>query len=156
MGTWGFLPLDNDTAADWCGELDDAAPSERPEMVANALQYAIKTRGNMWLDNTQVAIAAAAVVASQLEDGPLMTTAYGPDFILAGGSLDVVHLAPLAAQALNEFLTIVRLLGDQNSSKRLRSCATYWRPRVDAFGLKYSGLPLPRRVSQTGPHNLTC
>jgi KAP family P-loop domain/Domain of unknown function (DUF4259) len=104
MGIWGFLPLDNDTAADWCGELDDAAPSERPEMVANALQHAIKNRGNMWLDNTQVAIAAAAVVASQLEDGPLMTTAYGPDFILAGGSLDVVHLAPLAAQALNGIL----------------------------------------------------
>ncbi|PZS15415.1 MAG: hypothetical protein DLM60_17355 [Pseudonocardiales bacterium] len=104
MGTWGFLPLDNDTAADWCGELNDAAPSERPEMVDNALKYIIETKDNMGLDNTQVAIAAAAVVASQLEDGPLMTSAYGPDFILAGGSLDVAHLAPLAAQALNKIL----------------------------------------------------
>jgi hypothetical protein len=104
MGIWGYLPLDNDTAADWCGDLDDADPSERPQMVSDALQYAIRTRGKLSLDSAQIAIAAAAVVASQLEDGPIMTSAYGPNFVLEGGSLEVAHLAPLAAQALGEIL----------------------------------------------------
>jgi KAP family P-loop domain/Domain of unknown function (DUF4259) len=104
MGAWDFGPLDNDTAADWCGDLDDAAPSERPQMVSDALQYAIGTRSKIGLSNAQVATAAAAVVASQLEDGPLMTTAYGPDFILEGGSLEVAHLAPLATEVLNKIL----------------------------------------------------
>ncbi|MGW2704277.1 DUF4259 domain-containing protein [Streptomyces sp. NPDC001340] len=33
MGTWDTGPFDNDTAADWCNGLDDAALNERAGMV---------------------------------------------------------------------------------------------------------------------------
>ncbi|PZG38067.1 hypothetical protein C1I98_24840 [Spongiactinospora gelatinilytica] len=37
MGTWDVGPFDNDTAADWRGDLNDAAPSERLDMIRRAL-----------------------------------------------------------------------------------------------------------------------
>lgn len=38
MGTWDFGPFDNDSAADWCGDLDEAAPGDRVGMIRAALQ----------------------------------------------------------------------------------------------------------------------
>ena len=32
MGTWDVGPFDNDTAADWCGDLHDAAPAPQPAL----------------------------------------------------------------------------------------------------------------------------
>lgn len=37
MGTWDSGPFDNDTAADWCGDLDDADVAQRPALVREAL-----------------------------------------------------------------------------------------------------------------------
>lgn len=43
------------------------------------------------------AIAAAAVVASQLPGGEPLVTAYAPDFLLEGGTLDIPGDIPLLA-----------------------------------------------------------
>ena len=37
MGTWGIGPFDNDTAADFAGDLDDALPGEREALVRGVL-----------------------------------------------------------------------------------------------------------------------
>ena len=36
MGTWDVGPFDNDTAADWCGDLDDTSPDARRILVRDA------------------------------------------------------------------------------------------------------------------------
>ncbi|WP_222720583.1 DUF4259 domain-containing protein [Actinomadura sp. HBU206391] len=37
MGTWGIGPFDNDTAADFAGNLDDLTEDERPVAIREAL-----------------------------------------------------------------------------------------------------------------------
>lgn len=43
MGTWDVGPFDNDTAADFAGDLDDAAESERENMIRHALTRTVDT-----------------------------------------------------------------------------------------------------------------
>ena len=90
MGTWDIGPFDNDTAADWCGDLHDATPAQRPAMVRSAFT-AVLDNGDDYLDSDLAveAIAAAAIVASQLPGGAAITSSYAPDFLLAGGSVEV-------------------------------------------------------------------
>jgi hypothetical protein len=90
MGTWDAGPFDNDTAADWCGDLDNAAPGQRSAMVRSALT-AVLDNGDDYLDSDVAAeaIAAAALVASQLRGGTKVTSASAPDFVLAGGRLEL-------------------------------------------------------------------
>lgn len=44
MGTWDVGPFDNDTAADFGGDLDEAAAAEREGIVSSALTR-VKTPG---------------------------------------------------------------------------------------------------------------
>jgi hypothetical protein len=51
MGTWDVGPFDNDDAADFAGDLDDAASDERENLVrstlkraANAVDYGVLSR----------------------------------------------------------------------------------------------------------------
>ncbi|MFB7907139.1 DUF4259 domain-containing protein [Kitasatospora sp. NPDC056076] len=78
MGTWDIGPFDNDTAADFAGGLDDAAPGERAGLVRAALERA--ARGPEYLDDDEgvEAVAAAALVAAQCPGSGAVTTAYGP------------------------------------------------------------------------------
>ncbi|GAA3207053.1 DUF4259 domain-containing protein [Dactylosporangium siamense] len=104
MGTWDSGPLDNDTAADWCRELHDAPAAERTAMVRTALTVVIGHDADTYLDDDFAveAIAAAAVIAAQLPDGPRLDSPYAPDFIHAGGGLDVPDGLPsLALLALD-------------------------------------------------------
>ncbi|MFC4116833.1 DUF4259 domain-containing protein [Nonomuraea zeae] len=41
MGTWDVGPFDNDTAADWCGGLQDAAAGERTALLRRALDRVV-------------------------------------------------------------------------------------------------------------------
>ncbi|GAA2871171.1 hypothetical protein Acy02nite_29400 [Actinoplanes cyaneus] len=101
MGTWDFGPFDNDTAADWSGELNDAEPGRRVELIREALTAAANEDEYLDSDYACEAIAAAAVVASQLPGGPAITTSYGPDFLVQGGTIDLPDDLPeLALQAL--------------------------------------------------------
>ena len=63
MGTWGTGPFDNDTAADFAGDLDDAPPGEREALVRGVLARTVRATG--YLDEAQEAVAAAALIAAQ-------------------------------------------------------------------------------------------
>ncbi|GAA1601572.1 DUF4259 domain-containing protein [Catellatospora bangladeshensis] len=109
MGTWDTGPFDNDSAADWCGALDDAAPGERLAMIRQALTEAADTTG--FLDDREGvrAIAAAAIVLSQRPGAEPLTSAYAPDFLLDGGSVVIPDdVAALAVRALD------RVMGDDS------------------------------------------
>jgi hypothetical protein len=109
MGTWDDGPFDNDSAADWCDGLHDADPSVRAAIVRAVLATAARNTG--WLDHGDAvpAIAAAAIVASQMPGGEPITSPYAPDFLLAGEFLDLDDDVPqLAVEALD------RVLGDDS------------------------------------------
>jgi len=115
MGTWDVGPFDNDTAADWCGDLDDAAPGERSGLVRSALT-AVLDNGDDYLDSDVAveAIAAAALVAAQLAGGTKVTSSYAPDFVLEGGRLDLADDVPdLAVRALD------RVVGEDSEWREL-------------------------------------
>jgi hypothetical protein len=79
MSRWGCGPFDNDTAADFVGDLDDAPESERIGMIYDALA-AVGSRDS-YVDGfrAQVALAAAALVARNLPGGEeLQSRHYGP------------------------------------------------------------------------------
>ncbi|MFG2013189.1 DUF4259 domain-containing protein [Micromonospora sp. NPDC048868] len=102
-------PYDNDTAADWCGDLHDADPSARSAMVRAALTTAALNTGYLEHDEAVSAIAAAAIVASHMPGGDPITSPCAPDFLLAGESLDLDDDLPqLAIDALD------RVLGDDS------------------------------------------
>jgi len=115
MGTWDVGPFDNDAAADWCGDLHDATPAQRRAMVRSAFT-AVLGNGDDYLDSDLAveAIAAAAIVASQLPGGAAITSSYAPDFLLEGGSLEVPDDVPaVAVRALD------RIVGDDSEWREL-------------------------------------
>jgi hypothetical protein len=115
MGTWDIGPFDNDTAADWCGELDDAAPEQRAALIRETLSR-VAEHGDEYLDSDDAveAIAAAAIVASQLPGGAAIDTPYAPDFLLEGGTVEVAADVPaIAVRALD------RIVGDDSEWRDL-------------------------------------
>ncbi len=114
MGTWDVGPFDNDGAADFCGTVQDADPSSRPQLIRAALAAAADEDDYLDVDIAQEAIAAAALVASQRPGGPPVTSAYAPDFLRDGGRLELTDdLAPLAVRALQ------RILGEESEWREL-------------------------------------
>ncbi|WP_033341592.1 DUF4259 domain-containing protein [Catenuloplanes japonicus] len=104
MGTWDFGPLDNDTAADWCGDLREAPAARRLELIRTALTAAADHDAAAYLDDTigDRAVAAAAVLAAQLPGGPPLDSAYGPAFLTDGVSTGLpADLPALAIRALD-------------------------------------------------------
>jgi hypothetical protein len=69
MGNWDIGPFDNDGAADWCGNLHDAEPAERVGLIRQALREAAAETGFLDSREGERAIAAAAVISSQLPGG---------------------------------------------------------------------------------------
>ncbi|MEV0151688.1 MULTISPECIES: DUF4259 domain-containing protein [unclassified Nonomuraea] len=105
MGAWGSGPFDNDSAADWCGDLDDADPEERAGMVREALLGVVESVDYLEVDEGSAAVAATAIVAAECCGGPPVTSAYAPDFLLEGGRVGLSDaLAPLALRALDRVL----------------------------------------------------
>ena len=68
MGTWGTGPFDNDTAADFAGDLDDAPPGERERLSGQVLLSCTVSAAG-YLDEAQEAVAAAALIAAQCPGG---------------------------------------------------------------------------------------
>ncbi|MFJ9769171.1 DUF4259 domain-containing protein [Streptomyces erythrochromogenes] len=101
MGTWDVGPFDNDTAADWCGDLDDASPEARQGLVRDTLARAADSTDPLDADVAGEAIAAAALVAAQCPGGEPAHPRYGPDEPLP----DLTGLRALARQALDRVLT---------------------------------------------------
>ncbi len=102
MGTWDVGPFDNDTAADFGGDLDDAAEGEREGMLRSILARAASTEDYLDQDIAVKAVAAAALVAAQCPGGDPVTTAYGPKLPVPELPLD---LRELAVRALDRVIT---------------------------------------------------
>ncbi|GAA1040087.1 hypothetical protein GCM10009557_60380 [Virgisporangium ochraceum] len=126
MGTWDVGPFDNDTAADWCGDLDEAAPEQREALIRDVLTR-VAEHGEEYLDSDDAveAIAAAAIVSSQLPGGTPIETAYAPDFLLEGGRVEVAADIPaIAVRALD------RIVGDDSEWRELWAEAEESYPRA--------------------------
>jgi Domain of unknown function (DUF4259) len=105
MGTWDKGAFDNDDAADFSGDLDDAKPADRPRLIREALVAAADNSD--YLENSVAcqAIAAAAIVAAQQPDGPEVDSVYGPDFLTEGESMDLPDdLVELSLRAIARVL----------------------------------------------------
>ncbi|GGN68549.1 hypothetical protein GCM10010112_33020 [Actinoplanes lobatus] len=109
MGAWDFGPFDNDDAADWSGDLREAAPGERAVLIRETLEEVLHEGEYLQVDSGNHAVAAAAVIASLLPGGTALTTPYAPDFRTEGGVLDLPgDLPALALRALD------RVAGDDS------------------------------------------
>jgi len=114
MVAWDVGPFDNDPAADWCGDLNDADPNERLAMISEALASTAQESEYLHGALPFEAVAAAAVVASQIPGGPPIDSPYGPDFLAEGGHIDLPPDAQeLARKALD------RVLGDESEWRDL-------------------------------------
>ncbi|MEU9575988.1 DUF4259 domain-containing protein [Streptomyces chilikensis] len=103
MGTWDTGPFDNDTAADFSGDLDDAPEGARAAMVRAVLLRAAGTgaAGHLDADVACEAVAAAALVAAQCPRGEPVDTPYAPGEPLP----DLTGLRAVAAEALGRVVT---------------------------------------------------
>ncbi|MEW1637520.1 DUF4259 domain-containing protein [Streptomyces sp. NPDC093801] len=101
MGTWDVGPFDNDTAADFCDDLDEAAAGEREGIVRGILTRVIDTAGDLEAPESEQAVAAAALVAAQCSGGEPADPVYGPEEPLP----DLTGLRDLALQALDRVMT---------------------------------------------------
>ena len=63
MGTWGTGWFENDAAADFVGDLQDAQPSARPALIAARLQSVADQGGYIEGPDADEGLAAAALVA---------------------------------------------------------------------------------------------
>jgi Domain of unknown function (DUF4259) len=99
MGFWDTGPFDNDTAADFAGELDELPEGERPSAIQAALEAAVEAEDlDDRTDLTAIAIAAVALVVAQCPNGEPTDPIYGPEQPIPQLSTD---LRLLAMQALD-------------------------------------------------------
>jgi hypothetical protein len=102
MGAWGTGPFDNDEAADFSAELDEADPTDRANLIRAALQAAVDADDYVDVDTAGRAVAAAALVAASRPGGTPIEVSYGPEFLALDQPLDLPDdLADLARQALD-------------------------------------------------------
>lgn len=91
MGTWDTGPFDNDSAADFAGDLDEAAPEAREALIRGVLLRARDTTGLLW--EAEAAVAAAALIAAQCPGGTPLDPIYGPASPMPAFSPDLRLLA---------------------------------------------------------------
>jgi hypothetical protein len=126
VGAWDSGPFDNDDAADFAGELDDAGPNERIVLIRRALQAVVDGSGDED-DVLPRGVAAAAVLAAARVDTPV-DSSYAPKFLADDASaLDVPDdLVDLAVQALDavadaDYSEYAELFGESGTLETLRS-----------------------------------
>ena len=103
MGTWGSGPFENDDAADFADDLDDADPAQREVLIREALQRAVDADGYLPAGDAARAVAAAAVVAATRTPGmPMDDDLDGPEFLQTGDLPPLPDdLVELAREALD-------------------------------------------------------
>ena len=104
MGTWGTEPFDNDTAADWAGDFEEAAVDARPALIREALTAAADAEDYLDADDAMVALAASAVVSAAQPNGPQLDDNYGPDATAREGLVLDDSLRALAVRAVTRVL----------------------------------------------------
>ncbi|WP_404951347.1 DUF4259 domain-containing protein [Streptomyces sp. ARC12] len=65
MGTWDIGPFDNDTAADFGDDLDEAAREERESIIQAVLKRAADPADYLDASDGERAVGAAALVVGQ-------------------------------------------------------------------------------------------
>jgi hypothetical protein len=101
VGAWDAGPFDNDDAADFAIELDDADPAERLMLLREAIQEALDPTDESDERLTQNrAVAAAAVIAASQAGAAPISSSDAPKFLTVGEALtvpsDLVGLTVLA------------------------------------------------------------
>lgn len=118
MSSWGCGPFDNDTAADFAADLDEAPEPARIGMLHAALT-AVDTAGD-YVDGAraEMALAAVALVARDLNGGEeFQSPHYGP----------VSRLPPIPKDLISLAIDIVDcLVNGENDVKR------YWSESSEA------------------------
>lgn len=105
MGTWGTGPFDNDAAADWCGEFNDANSGDRPALIRAAPTGAADETDYLDSDVAYEAIVAAAIVAAHRAGGQQITSADAPASLREGGRLDLPdNVAGPAVRAIDRVM----------------------------------------------------
>jgi hypothetical protein len=103
MGTWDAGPFDNDDAADFAGELDDAPAPARIEMIGAVLErVADPTGDDSRLSDAPRAVAAAALIAAQCRGGTPVDPNYRPSTPVPQFP---AYLRDLAIKALDSVIT---------------------------------------------------
>ncbi|MGW1724434.1 DUF4259 domain-containing protein [Streptomyces sp. NPDC002306] len=109
MGTWNIHPFDNDTAADFANDLDDAVMAEREALIRRALIRAADNQDYLEAPEAEEAVAAAALVAAQCSGSGPTSIPYGPEEPIPALPAD---LRPLAVDALDRVLADESELSD--------------------------------------------
>jgi len=131
VGAWDSGPFDNDDAADFAGELDDADPNQRLVLLREALQAAIDPADTD--DEEEAAqpraVAAAAVVAASRIGAVPIDSGYAPKFLATGDALDIpedlFELGVLAVDRIADSDTEwSELLGESGTLDTLREGLT--------------------------------
>jgi len=123
VGAWDSGPFDNDDAADFAGELDDADPNGRIVLIREALQAGVDSDDEEAFPR---AVAAAAVLAAARADVPV-DSSYAPKFDMDGLQVtdDLVELAVLALDNLADSDSeYAELFGEAGTLDTLRSALT--------------------------------
>ncbi|MFI7358198.1 DUF4259 domain-containing protein [Streptomyces avidinii] len=135
MGTWDVGPFDNDTAADFGGDLDEAALEERESMIRNALKRAADPADpadHLDTSDGERAVAAAALVVAQHPDGEPACSNYGPSDPLPELPAD---LRTLAVDALDRVVSepseLAELWGEAANGAKWRQDITRLRNVLD-------------------------
>ncbi|MEU1597885.1 DUF4259 domain-containing protein [Streptomyces sp. NPDC005708] len=132
MGTWDIGPFDNDTAADFADDLDDAAAAERAALIRGVLVRTVGNQDYLEGPDAEEAVAAAALVAAQCPGGEAVSPHYGPD--------EPVPVLPadfrrLAVEALDRVLAdeseLPELWGETGDGRQWRSSIDRLRAVLD-------------------------
>ncbi|MGH3360852.1 MAG: DUF4259 domain-containing protein [Nocardioides sp.] len=96
MGAWGTGPFDNDDAADWSADLENA--DDPAHLIEETLALAVAATDHLQVDVANQAVGAAAALASGLAAGLDVDPSYGPQDITVSPTPE---LASLAVRALD-------------------------------------------------------
>ena len=129
VGAWDSGPFDNDEAADFAAELDDADPNQRIVLIRDALQAALDDADEETLEEAfSRAVAAAAVIAASRVD-TIGDSGYAPKFLATDEQFTVpeelIELAVLALDHLADSDTEeAEFFGEAGTLESLRSALT--------------------------------
>ncbi|MFI1944630.1 DUF4259 domain-containing protein [Streptomyces virginiae] len=132
MGTWDIGPFDNDTAADFGGDLDEAALEERQAMIRGVLKRAAGPADFLGVSDGERAVAAAALVIAQHPDGEPACSSYGPSEPLPELPADLRMLAVDALdQVVSDRSELAELWADAANWSKWRQDITRLRDVLD-------------------------
>ncbi len=111
MGAWGTGPFDNDDAADWSAELEEAG--DPLAFVGETFAVVESSEEYVESPDAACAIAAAAWLASGLPGTPVAPSGYAPD---VPPPIDRTAIDPLLDRAV---VVLQRVLGEESEWREL-------------------------------------